>query len=127
MSDIPPTSGPTPGSTPPPEGAPRVPLDYSSVLGPGFNWPDFLAFRQMIAVPVIKILFWIGVVWSVVMGLFYIVAGTHVFGSFFGGLCIGVSTMVVGPFLVRIYCEFLIVVFRINETLTEIKNELQKR
>ena len=43
------------------------------------------------------------------------------------GVCAGLSVIVIGPFVVRLYCEFLIVVFRINETLTEILHTLRGR
>jgi hypothetical protein len=34
---------------------------------------------------------------------------------------------ILGPLGVRVYCEILIVFFRINETLTEIKHSLDSR
>ena len=37
------------------------------------------------------------------------------------------SVIIIGPFVVRLYCEFIIVIFRINETLTEILNTLRGR
>jgi len=33
--------------------------------------------------------------------------------------------VVLGPIVVRIYCELLILLFRMNETLTEIRNNTQ--
>ena len=36
----------------------------------------------------------------------------------------GVLSILVGPLFVRIYCELLVVIFRINETLTDIKKKL---
>ena len=35
--------------------------------------------------------------------------------------------LIFGPLVVRIYCEILIIFFRINETLTEIKHDLDDR
>jgi hypothetical protein len=32
-------------------------------------------------------------------------------------------TLILGPLFWRIYCELLIVIFRINETLTEIRGD----
>ena len=40
------------------------------------------------------------------------------FSLFFGGIGIGVF----GPLLVRLYCELMIVIFRINETLTDLRS-----
>jgi hypothetical protein len=39
----------------------------------------------------------------------------------------GVLVLILGPVAVRIYCEILIIFFRINETLTEIKHTLEER
>ena len=87
---------------------------------------DFLKFRKMITPAIIQILFWIGVVLCIIGGLYVMVAS--VFGSgnimtFFGGLLF----LVIGPVGVRIYCELLILFFRMNETLTEIKNGLASK
>jgi hypothetical protein len=40
---------------------------------------------------------------------------------------IGFFTMLLAPIGVRIYCELLIVIFRMNETLTDIHNELRRK
>jgi len=91
------------------------------------NMNDFLKFRKMITPAIIQILFWIGAAISVIAGL--IIMGTS-FGRFGGGAATffgGLLTLVFGPFVVRIYCEILILFFRMNETLTEIKNGLAKK
>jgi predicted Zn finger-like uncharacterized protein len=97
---------------------------------------DFLLFRRMIAPWVIQLIFWLGVVGCVGYGLVLIVGG--LIGAAYsrdagGGLLLlmfalfgGVVTMVLGPILVRLYCELLIVIFRINETLTDISNKLNR-
>jgi hypothetical protein len=64
------------------------------------------------------VLFWVGVAWCVFAGFY---------AMFHHAFCYGVAVVLFGPFLVRIQCEFLIVVFRINETLTEIHNTLKGR
>lgn len=75
---------------------------------------DFLAFRKMITPLVIQVLFWLGVVGAVLMGLFTLVTAD--------GLqkIVGLGILVGGPFVVRIYCELLIVLFKIHESLTDI-------
>lgn len=87
---------------------------------------DFLSFRRMITPLIIQILFWIGVIVSVIAGLIMIVSGTS---SDYGGggeVLIGLLVIAIGPFVVRIWCELLILFFRMNETLTEIRNNTQK-
>jgi hypothetical protein len=95
-------------------------LDYGAVPS-DFTWSDFLAFRTMIAIPVIMILFWVGVIFTIIAGI------ATLFSGGMRGICSGLATIIIGPFIVRLYCEFLIVVFRINETLTEILNTLRGR
>lgn len=76
---------------------------------------DFLSFRKMLTPIIIQVLFWIGVLATVISGLVMMTQG----GS---NIAMGVLSIVLGPIIVRIYCELLIVIFRINDTLTEIKN-----
>ncbi len=38
----------------------------------------------------------------------------------------GFFAMLLGPIAVRIYCELLIIFFRMNETLTDIRNDLNR-
>lgn len=87
---------------------------------------DFLKFRKMITPVIIQVLFWVGVAIAVIGAL-----GMMVFGVATNGqgvmVLVGLVMLVVGPVLVRIYCELLILFFRMNETLTEIKNGLAKK
>ena len=39
---------------------------------------------------------------------------------------IGILAVVFGPLVMRIYCEWLIVLFRINDTLTEIMHNTRR-
>ena len=90
------------------------------------NMNDFLKFRKMITPAIITIVFWIGAVMSVLSGLFIMASSFTRFGGGAGTFFIGLLTLVLGPIVVRIYCEILILFFRMNETLTEIKNGLKK-
>ena len=88
---------------------------------------DFLKFRKMITPTIIQILFWVGVAGTVIAAL---VTMAMSFGSYGGGAVSflgGLVMLVLGPVFVRIYCELLILFFRMNETLTEIKNGLSKK
>src|SRR5436190_8508561 len=113
MTDVPPIPPGEPSSTPPPAPPPPGPIDYLGGAPSGdFSWNDFLTFRTMIAVPTIMVMFWVGVVWCLIAGLTIMFTGGGL-----RGICTGLATIVFGPFMVRLYCEFLIVVFRINETM----------
>jgi hypothetical protein len=88
---------------------------------------DFLKFRKMITPVIIQVLFWVGVAGSVISALVIMAMSFSSSGGgaaqFLGGLVM----LVVGPVVVRIYCELLILFFRMNETLTDIKNGLAKK
>jgi hypothetical protein len=88
---------------------------------------DFLRFKKMVTPIIIQILFWIGVVTSVIVGIVLIVGGVS--GRAYGGgtqVFLGILWLLLGPVIARIWCEVLIVLFSINDTLTEIKNLLKK-
>ena len=87
---------------------------------------DFLAFRTMLTPLLIQAVFWVGVVICVIAGLIYILSGV---GQYGGGPNVlkGVILLFLGPIAVRIYCEILIIFFRINETLTEIQHTLEEK
>ena len=101
------------------------------------NFKSFLSFERMITPIIIKILFYIGLIGSLVGGIavfFSGVIGGFTEGGFFAiliglvlGLLGGVLTFFIGALLTRIYAELLILVFRINESLTDIKTLLQEK
>ena len=76
---------------------------------------DFFSFDRMITPTIIKIVFWIGLVVTVLGGLIFLLAGN-------GGVrFLGLLYLVLGPLGVRVYCELLIVIFKMNETLSSIE------
>jgi len=83
---------------------------------------DFLTFRKMITPIIIQVIFWIGVVLCVLGGLGAMIAGAAAEYGGGGQVLGGLFLLVLGPLCVRIYCELLILLFRMNDTLTEIKN-----
>ena len=86
---------------------------------------DFWAFRTMVTPVIIQVLFWVGVMVCIIAGLVMIVMGIKLPGEQM--VLKGVLLAILGPLGVRVYCEILIVFFRINETLTEIKHSLDSR
>ncbi|MFZ7119830.1 MAG: DUF4282 domain-containing protein [Eubacteriaceae bacterium] len=84
---------------------------------------NLLSFDTFITPVIIKAIYYIGVVLVVIMGLFQIVTSF----SYYGGIGVfisGLLTIVLGPFLVKIYCELLIIIFKIHKELTEINTKL---
>lgn len=83
---------------------------------------DWLSFDKMIAPIIIKILFWVGCVAFVIFGIVTIIQAFGRFGSAWSFLS-GLLIIVLGPIMVRVWCEILIVIFKIHDSLVEIKNK----
>jgi len=103
----------------------------------------------MITPIIIQILFWVDVVLCVVWGAVYIGKGVAAQGEFqrqiqgrvfltegsagsyyawvgVGDVLVGVAIIIFGPIVVRVCYEILILFFRMNETLTDIRNNTEK-
>ena len=76
---------------------------------------DFLTFRRMLSPILITGVFWASIFICILIG---------VYDLFNAGIFKGLAIIFFGPFIIRLICESLIIFFRINETLTEIKNKL---
>jgi hypothetical protein len=88
---------------------------------------DYLLFRRMLTPFLIQIIFWISVAFFVITG-----AGTFVFAVMASGssgvtilmaFVYAAAQIILGPIMVRVTCEMIMVVFRIHETLLEIKKK----
>lgn len=79
---------------------------------------NFLDFEHMIAPKIIEGFFALVTVGCVLLGIFMALRGNA------GGLLVGVIVAVGGPLITRIFCEFLIVVFRIYEVLTDVNDQI---
>ena len=84
----------------------------------------------MVTPVIIRFLFWIGFIASLIGGavIFFggIIGGisNSEIGTILGGFFGGPLAAIFGILIVRIYCELLILFFRIIETLTDIKKIL---
>jgi hypothetical protein len=100
------------------------------------NLKKFMSFESMITPVLIKILFWIGVIGSILGGLIIFIAlligGFRnggfgpILGGLAGGIFGGLLYAVLGILWTRIVSELLILAFRIHETLVDIKEGLAK-
>ena len=84
---------------------------------------DFLKFRKMITPFVVQILFWVGVAFCVLIGFAMIATAGNGYNTFWEILT-GLLVIILGPLVVRVYCELIVIFFRMNENLTEIKEKL---
>lgn len=75
---------------------------------------DLFFFDKMIVPKVIQVLYWVLLVLSVLGAL-----GVMFTQSFFAGLV----ALVLGPLFVRIWCELMIVMFKMNEALQAIRTK----
>jgi hypothetical protein len=82
---------------------------------------EFLRFRLMITPIIIEIIFWIGVGLMALMGLFWIFTALTRYGSGLNAI-VGLLTLILGPIYWRVTCEIIIVLFRINEKLSDIRD-----
>ena len=87
-----------------------------------FSLQSLLSFEHMLTPLIIRGVYLVGVIFCVFGGLGAMSRGGHPIG-FIGGL----FGAILGIFFVRIVCETLIVVFQINEALSDIKALLQKQ
>lgn len=81
---------------------------------------DLLSFDKMIALPAIKILYWLGLLCVAIYGL------ASVFQGGFHNILIGFSLIIVGAVLWRITCEAAILLFGIYDRLGDIRNAIVK-
>jgi len=123
----------------PPEAISQNPMQGNQPLSPAPSNPslkkpldmvptnvrDYLSFKRMITPKLVNIFFWIGTIISVVIGLgLFIISLANINSQ---GIIIGFLTMLLGPLIIRIYCELMVVFFRINETLTDILHTLEQK
>ena len=80
---------------------------------------DILNFDKMIAPTIIKYVYWVALVGIIIMG------GNLLFGSGAFAFPFHISLLYIlgATFTVRLYCELVIVAFKIHEALQEIKNK----
>lgn len=89
---------------------------------------EYLSFRKFIVPAIITVIFWIGVVVSVIAGIVMVLAGaSRDYGGGGAMVLMGLAYIILGPLVVRIYCELIILGFRIYDTLVEIRNGMAQQ
>lgn len=79
---------------------------------------DFFTFRRMLTPVLIQIAMFIGMLTLILTGLY---------GMFYEHAIIkGLIVIILGPIAMRLSAELLIVMFRVNETMTDIHNTLRQ-
>jgi len=80
---------------------------------------EWLSFRKFITPAVLQVIFWLGVLACIVMGVMMIVEGgeSEIEWIRAAGTLGGVGVLLLGPFVWRIYVEMFILLFRIYDEL----------
>lgn len=78
---------------------------------------DFFSFKRMLTPVFVYMIFMVAVLGCFVVGFYDI---------FMGNLKLGILLLILAPVAVRIVCEFFVLFFRMNETLTEINNKIKE-
>ena len=76
----------------------------------------FFTFRKMISPILIQILFWIAIVFFIYIAIFDIRQNL--------GYFMAIEILILGPLVARVVCELLILFFRINDNLVQIKTNI---
>jgi hypothetical protein len=76
----------------------------------------------MITPVIIQVLFWIGVIVIVGFSLTILITGDEAWTR-----VLGVVYLILGPIMWRVWCEIMILMFRISETLTDIRNNTKPK
>lgn len=76
---------------------------------------DFFSFRTMIVPHIISAIFILACIGSAIIGA----------SIWQRDEILGITVIIVGTFVSRLFCEYLVVHFRINNTLTELKNDIR--
>ena len=79
------------------------------------NIKDLLSFRRMLTPVIIQVLCWAACIFMVIAAFW---------AMFHQGFWNGFLVLILGPLSIRILAEIIILLFRINETLTEIRKTL---
>lgn len=81
---------------------------------------DFMSFRWMLTPVLIQVMFLLGSLAAIAAGFVAIGHGSAHHHS--GQVGAGIALVLLGPIVVRLYAELLIVVFRINDSLSDIRS-----
>jgi len=86
----------------------------------------FLKFEKMITPLFIQVIFWVGFLGSIIAGIAQIGFAFFMDDGMFFAILTGLATMFIGPIIIRIYCEMLIVVFKMQSALTDIRDDMRR-
>lgn len=101
-------------------------ISQATARSAGFNWGDFFSFKTLITLKFIQIIYIIVAIFITLTSLVMMFGSSLMpFGGGFmaGGVLMGLLYLIVGNLLWRIWCEIIIIFFRMNKTLGEINEK----
>ncbi len=87
-----------------------------------FNLSDFLTFDKMITPTILKVIYYVLMVVVLLAGIAALFAALMSGRQMLAGLFSALIFLVLGPLMVRMYCELLAVLFEIHKNLREIND-----
>lgn len=78
---------------------------------------DFLLFRRMLSPVIIPLIFWVVLVLLVIGGIQELFIPEHRWK--------GLQVLIIGPLLIRVFCEWLLVFFTIDQGLSNLKADIK--
>lgn len=82
---------------------------------------DLFFFNRMLTPKIITLVYWLLLIGAVIGGFGSMFAGYT--GFTFGSFCLGIVYIVGGIIGARIWCELLIVLFKMNEALQDLRSK----
>jgi len=80
------------------------------------DWGEFLSFRKFVTPAVIQVIFWLGILGVIAGSIIQMTAGGW-------AILLGFISLVLGSLLVRVWCELIILLFRIYDSLRGIEGK----
>jgi hypothetical protein len=80
------------------------------------DWGEFLSFRKFVTPAVIQIVFWLLILANLVWSIIIMTGGGW-------NILIGFIAIFLGSLMIRVYCELIILLFRIYDSLRGIEGK----
>ncbi|MBM3146891.1 MAG: DUF4282 domain-containing protein [Actinobacteria bacterium] len=80
------------------------------------DWGEFLSFRKFVTPAVIQIVFWLLILANLVWSIIIMTNGGW-------SILIGFIAIFLGALMIRVYCELIILLFRIYDSLRGIEGK----
>lgn len=98
----------------------------------------FLKFEKMITPVFIQLIFWVGTILIIIAGIITMLGGFFAESQFgeamntgsggkIAGLILGILIIIFGPIILRVYCEMLIVIFKLQGAMIQTRDLLSEQ